>query len=57
MKFLRDTDVDWSYWCLDGYKCANQQDETYGIYNSKWDGHRYPHMVQNLKEVGRPKNR
>lgn len=24
MKLLKDSDVDWTYWCYDGYKCANQ---------------------------------
>ena len=31
MKLFQDTDIDWTYWCLDGYKCANQEDETYGL--------------------------
>lgn len=33
MKLLQDLDLDWTYWCLDGYKCDDQQDETYGV----WD--------------------
>lgn len=23
-KLLKDTDIDWTYWCLDGYKCKDQ---------------------------------
>ncbi len=57
MKVLRDTDVDWTYWCLDGYKCSDQQDETYGILTKDFKGVRYPSMMEQLKDVGRPKPR
>lgn len=57
LKVLRDTDVDWTYWCLDGYKCSDQQDETYGILTKDFKGVRYPSMMEQLKDVGRPKPR
>ena len=54
MRLFKDTDVDWTYWCLDGYKCAEQEDETYGILTKDWKNHRYPDMVKQLKLVTRP---
>lgn len=24
MRFLKEMDIDWTYWCLDGYKCKNK---------------------------------
>ena len=55
MKLFKDTDVDWTYWCLDGYKCANQEDETYGILTKDFMRPRYPQMLKQLQIVGRPK--
>lgn len=26
IRYLRELDLDWIYWCLDGYKCDDQQD-------------------------------
>ena len=57
VKLLKDTDVDWTYWCLDGYKCANQEDETYGILTKDFKCSRYPTMLKQLQDVGRPKVR
>lgn len=55
MKLFQDTDIDWTYWCLDGYKCADQQDETYGILTKDWKAWRYPEMVDQLKVSTRSK--
>lgn len=57
MKLLKETDVDWTYWCLDGYKCKNQEDETYGLLSHDFSKVRYPWMIKSLKEVGRPKKK
>ena len=57
MKLYKDTDVDWSYWCLDGYKCATQEDETYGIMSKDFSRPRYPQMLKQLQSVGRPRPR
>ena len=26
MNYMKELDIDWTYWCLDGYKCDNQED-------------------------------
>ena len=54
MKLLKDTDIDWTYWCFDGYKCHDKQDETYGLLTYDYDKIRYPDMAKQLKNVGRP---
>jgi hypothetical protein len=54
MRLFKDTNIDWTYWCLDGYKCANQEDETYGLLTKDFMKWRYPDMMNQLKAVGRP---
>lgn len=55
MKYLKELDLDWIYWCLDGYKCDNQEDEKYGIWNFQFTGVRHPEMLDDLKAIGRRK--
>ena len=57
MQLLEETDIDWSYWCLDGYKCDDQEDETYGLLTHDFKSFRYPWMVDDLKKIGKPKPR
>lgn len=57
MKLLVDTDVDWTYWCLDGYKCVEKKDETYGIFAGDWKTWRYPDMVTQLRVAARPRSK
>jgi|688.fasta_scaffold665410_1 hypothetical protein len=57
MRLFKDTDIDWTYWCLDGYKCVNQEDETYGLLTKDFMKWRYPNMMNQLKAVGRPRPR
>lgn len=56
MKYLKELDLDWIYWCLDGYKCDNQEDETYGIWDSSFTRIRHPKMLEDLKEIGKRKS-
>ena len=55
IKYMKELDLDWTYWCLDGYKCDDQEDETYGVWTKKFSGARHPEMLKDLKEIGRPK--
>lgn len=41
IKFLGESDIDWTYWPLDGFKCEPDKDETYGIYNQYFSGVRH----------------
>ena len=52
---MKELDLDWTYWCLDGYKCDDQEDETYGVWTKKFSGARHPDMLKDLKEIARPK--
>ena len=55
IKYMKELDLDWTYWCLDGYKCDDQEDETYGVWTYKFNGSRHPLMLQDLKEIAKPK--
>ena len=55
MRLMKEYDLDWTYWCLDGYKCKNKQDETYGIFKYKFDGIRHKDLFQDLIQIGNPK--
>jgi hypothetical protein len=57
MKLIKEYDLDWTYWCLDGYKCKEMKDETYGIYDYKYEKLRHPHLFEDLKRIGHPKLR
>ena len=54
MRLLKETNIDWTYWCLDGYKCLDQEDETYGLLTKDFKHVRYGWACSDLKEVGRP---
>lgn len=36
IRYLRETDMDWAYWVLDGFKCEPNDDETFGIYTNNF---------------------
>ena len=54
IKYMKELDLDWTYWCLDGYKCDDQENETYGVWNKDFSAARYPEMLNDLKFIGRP---
>ena len=54
MRILRELDLDWTYWCLDGYKCDEQEDETYGVWDYDFKTARHPELLEDLKKAGRP---
>ena len=55
MQLFSETDIDWTYWCLDGYKCKEQENETYGLLNKDFKSVRYEWMRKDLKMNARPK--
>lgn len=56
MRLLKETDLDWTYWCLDGFKCKSQEDETFGIWTNDFKYVRNPAILKDIKAVGRPFN-
>lgn len=42
IQYLRQSDIDWAYWALDGFKCEPDDDQTYGIYCNDFSGARHP---------------
>lgn len=34
IQYLQETGIDWTYWCLDGFKCDPDKDETYGVFTN-----------------------
>ena len=55
MRYLKQTDIDWTYWALDGFKCERDKDETYGVFTNDFSTARHPEMLQDMIEVGPPK--
>lgn len=54
MIYMRELDLDWCYWCLDGYKCDKKEDETYGVWDYHFRQARHPELLQDMKRIGRP---
>lgn len=57
MRLLKESDIDWTYWCVDGYKCDDQENETYGLLTQDFKFIRYDWMIEDLKKVGKPKKK
>lgn len=58
LAFLTAGDYDWALWTLQGsYYIRNGQpgfEETYGIFNGRWDGLRDPTFVSKLQSLQKP---
>jgi hypothetical protein len=48
MRYIKENDLDWAIWALNGYQGLPENDETYGVLNHTWSGPRYPWMVRDL---------
>ena len=58
IKYLAETDVDWTYWPIDGFKCEPNEpdkDETYGIFTNDFRKIRNPDIFTDLQSIGVPK--
>ena len=51
IKYVKELDLDWTYWCLDGYKCDSQEDETYGVWTHDFRSVRHPELLEDLKRI------
>lgn len=52
--YLKDRDLDWGYWPLDGQQGpsrAQGSEETYGLLNTTWDGWAYLPLLQQLQAI------
>lgn len=56
MQYLGETDIDWTYWALDGFKCEPEKDETYGVFTNDFSDARHPEMLKDMIKVGPPKS-
>jgi hypothetical protein len=54
IRYVRELDLDWAYWCLDGYKCDKVEEETYGVWDFEFRQSRNPKLLADLKKIGRP---
>ena len=50
-KFLKDHDLDWAYWPIDGYQFGKNDNEGYGIFENDFKTIRHPWKVQQLQEI------
>jgi hypothetical protein len=51
---LKETDIDWTYWALDGFKCDPDKDETYGVFTNDFREARHPDLLSDMISVGPP---
>lgn len=45
IRYLKETDIDWTYWALDGFKCEPKEDETYGVFTNDFSDARHPDLL------------
>lgn len=54
-RYIRERDLDWAWWSLDGEQGPSRQLkglETYGLLNTRWNGPAYQPLVDHLKSLG-----
>merc|ERR1712059_196 len=49
-RYLQESDVDWSYWAIDGYKRPGE-DESFGILEADYKTVRHPWLVEQLQGI------
>ncbi|XP_023338666.1 uncharacterized protein LOC111709274 [Eurytemora carolleeae] len=50
VQFLQETDHDWAYWSIDGYKYPGEE-ESYGILESDYSTIRHPWKLEQLQSI------
>lgn len=53
-RYIRERDLDWAYWPLDGQQGPSRQRgavEGYGLLNATWDGWAYPPLLAELQAL------
>lgn len=53
-RFIKERDLDWSYWPLDGQQGPSRKQgvvESYGLLNKTWNGWAYTPLLQQLQEL------
>lgn len=53
IRFLTDSDSDWSYWAVDGYKYPGE-DETFGLLLDDYKTIRHPWLIEQLQAIMPP---
>jgi hypothetical protein len=51
MRFLEENDIDFTYWCCDGFQCERTRDETYGLYTNDFCQVRNKELYDDLCRV------
>ena len=51
VRFIREHDLDWSYWCVDGYQFGRDEDSTWGVLNNDFATVRDSWRMEQLKEM------
>ena len=54
MQYLKESDIVWTYWALDGFKCDPSDDETFGVFTNNFAEARHPEMLEDMIAVGPP---
>ena len=51
VRFIREHDLDWGYWCIDGYQFGRGDDEGYGILMNDFATIRDSWRLEELQEI------
>ena len=54
LRFLREFDLDWAYWPIDGYEFGLKGDESYGILLNDFTTVRHDWKLKQLQEIMGP---
>jgi hypothetical protein len=52
--YIKERDLDWCYWPLDGQQGPSRQqglEEIYGLLNTTWNGWAYPPLMEQLRSI------
>jgi len=50
-RLLKEHDLDWAYWCIDGYQFGRGDNEGYGLFENDFSTIRHPWKIDQLQEI------
>jgi hypothetical protein len=45
MDYMKETNMDWAIWALNGYQGQPSKDESFGVFDHNWSNARYTWMI------------
>ena len=51
IQYLKEYDLDWTYWCCDGFKGVRSDDQTYGLFTNDFKDVKHQELRQDLLTI------